>query len=59
MNKLNAEINRILRLPESKLRLDALSLEFTPKTPAEFAATLKAEVAKYARMVKESGAKAE
>lgn len=59
VNKLNAEINRILQLPESKVRLDALSLEFTPNSSAEFAAALKAEVAKYAKMVKESGAKAE
>ncbi len=53
--KLNAEINRILRQPESKTRLDTLSLEFVPKTPAEFAASLKAEVASYARMVKDAG----
>ncbi len=53
--KLNAEINRILRQPESKTRLDTLSLEFVPKTPAEFAASLKAEVAGYARMVKDAG----
>ena len=53
--KLNAEINRILRQPESKTRLDTLSLEFVPKTPAEFAASLKAEVASYAKMVKEAG----
>lgn len=59
VNNLNAEINRILQLPESKVRLDALSLEFTRNSSAEFAAALKAEVAKYAKMVKESGAKAE
>ena len=59
VNKLNAEINRILLLPESKARLSALSLEFTPYTVAEFAAELKSEVAKYAKMVKDTGAKAE
>ncbi len=59
VNKLNAEINRILLLPESKTRLSALSLEFTPYTVAEFAAELKSEVAKYAKMVKDTGAKAE
>ncbi len=58
VNKLNAEVNRILQLPDSKVRLDALSLDFTPKSPAEFAATLKAEVAKYEKMVKEAGLKA-
>ncbi len=59
VNKLNAEINRILQLPESKTRLSTLSLEFTPYTPAEFATELKAEVAKYAKMVKDTGARAE
>lgn len=57
VNKLNAEVNRILQLPDSKARLDALSLEFTPSSSAEFAAALKAEVAKYAKMVKETGAR--
>jgi len=32
---------------------------FTPGTPQQFAAALKTEVARYARMVKESGAKVE
>ncbi len=59
VNKLNAEINRILQLPDSKARLAALSLEFTPNSAAEFAADLKAEVAKYAKMVKETGARVE
>jgi tripartite-type tricarboxylate transporter receptor subunit TctC len=59
VNKLNAEINRILQLPESKARLSTLSLEFTPYSPAEFATELKSEVAKYAKMVKDTGASAE
>ena len=59
VKKLNAEINRILQLPDVKERLAVLSLEYTPNSPAEFAATFKEEVAKYAKMVKESGAKAD
>jgi len=57
VNRLNKEINRILQLPEVKSRLDAQSLVFTPNTPQEFAATLKTEVARYAKMVKQSGAR--
>ena len=57
VDKLNRQIARMLQLPDVKERLDAQSLVFTPNTPAEFAATLKAEVQRYARMVKESGAK--
>ncbi|HET9404356.1 MAG TPA: tripartite tricarboxylate transporter substrate binding protein [Burkholderiales bacterium] len=59
VNKLNAEINRILQSPDMKARLDTLSLAFTPNTPQQFAAVLKTEVARYAKMVKESGAKAD
>jgi tripartite-type tricarboxylate transporter receptor subunit TctC len=59
VNKLNAEITRIFQMPDVKTRLDVLSLEFTPNTPAEFAARLKAEVQRYAKMVKASGAKAD
>jgi tripartite-type tricarboxylate transporter receptor subunit TctC len=57
--KLNTEINRIMLLPDVKERLDALSLEFTPNTPAQFAAVIKEEIARYALMVKQSGAKAD
>ena len=59
VNKLNAEISRILQMPDVKMRLDVLSLEFTPNTPAEFATRLRAEVQRYAKMVKASGAKAD
>jgi tripartite-type tricarboxylate transporter receptor subunit TctC len=57
VNQLNREISRILQLPDVKEKLAAQSLEFTPNSPAEFAATLKAEVDKYAVMVKQSGAR--
>lgn len=59
VNKINREFGRILQLPDIKERLDAQSLVFTPNTPQQFAATLKAEVARYAKMVKESGARAD
>jgi len=59
VNKLNAEINRILQSPESRSRLDTLSLEFVPRTPAEFTTALKAEVVSYAKMVKDAGLKAD
>lgn len=59
VNKLNGEINRILRSPDIKARLDVLSLEYTPNTPAEFAARLRKEVQRYEKMVKDSGAKAD
>jgi tripartite-type tricarboxylate transporter receptor subunit TctC len=59
VGRLNKEITRILQQPDVKERLDAQSLVFTPNTPQQFAATLRAEVKRYAGMVKESGARAD
>ncbi|MBM3356591.1 MAG: tripartite tricarboxylate transporter substrate binding protein [Betaproteobacteria bacterium] len=59
VKRLHAELSRVLQMPDVKERLDTMSLEFTPNTPAQFAALVKAELAKYARIVKESGAKAD
>jgi tripartite-type tricarboxylate transporter receptor subunit TctC len=59
VTRLNKEINRILQLPDIKSRLDAQSLVFAPNTPQQFAAALKVEVARYSKMVKESGARAD
>jgi tripartite-type tricarboxylate transporter receptor subunit TctC len=59
VGRLNKEITRILQQPDIKERLDAQSLVFAPNTPQQFAATLRAEVKRYAVMVKESGARAD
>jgi tripartite-type tricarboxylate transporter receptor subunit TctC len=59
VTRLNKEINRILQHPDVKTRLDAQSLVFTPNTPQQFGTALKVEVARYAKMVKESGARAD
>lgn len=57
VNQVNRDFTRALQSPAAKERLAALSLEFFPNTPAEFAARLKTEVAKYAQIVKQSGAR--
>jgi tripartite-type tricarboxylate transporter receptor subunit TctC len=59
VSKLNSEINRVMVMPDVKEKLDALSLEFTPNTSVQFAAVIKEEIARYATMVKLSGAKAD
>jgi tripartite-type tricarboxylate transporter receptor subunit TctC len=59
VNKLNAEIQRALQAPDVKERLAGLSFDVSPNTAAEFAKTLNAEVAQYAKVVKASGAKAD
>ena len=59
VNRLNAELNRIFAAPDVKEKLGALGLESRANTSAEFGAFLKDEVVKWARAVKESGAKAD
>ena len=57
--RLNAELNRAFEAPELRDRLQQLGLESRRNSPGEFTAFLRAEVAKWAQAVKESGAKAD
>ncbi|MBM3384411.1 MAG: tripartite tricarboxylate transporter substrate binding protein [Betaproteobacteria bacterium] len=57
--RLNGEINRALEAPEVRERLAQLGLDWKRATVPEFAAFLRAEVAKWAKAVRESGAKAD
>ena len=54
VNRLNAETGKILKLPEVKEILSGYDL--TPSTPEQFAATIKSDIAAWAKLVKESGA---
>jgi tripartite-type tricarboxylate transporter receptor subunit TctC len=55
--KLHATITKILATPEMKDRLDKAGAEVRPGTPAEFGKFIAAEKARWAKVVKESGAK--
>jgi tripartite-type tricarboxylate transporter receptor subunit TctC len=57
VNQVNRDFSEALQSPAAKQRLAALSLEFAPNTPAEFAKRLRNEVEKYAQIVKQSGAR--
>jgi tripartite-type tricarboxylate transporter receptor subunit TctC len=52
--KLNAEIMRIMRLPEVQTRLAGEGAKSPPNTPAEFAAYQKREIAKWSKLIKEA-----
>ena len=59
VEKLNREVLRILALPDVQERLTAQGLEPAGNSPADFATMIRAEIAKYAKIVKAAGIKAE
>ena len=59
LSKLSAEIARILQLPDVKERLLGLGAEPAPNTPDEFDVYIRAEVAKFRKIVQDAGIKPE
>jgi len=57
LDRLNAEVRRVIAKPEVKDRLAALSFLPVGDSREHFAAFIREEVAKWAKVVKESGAK--
>lgn len=58
INRLNAEFVHVMALPEIKNRLPSLGIEASTNTPDEFAAYLRADVAKWARVVRKANVQA-
>ena len=55
--RLNETVAQVVRVPEMQSRLESLGYELGSGSPQAFAAFLRAETEKYARIVKASGAK--
>lgn len=55
----NAEVNRIMQLPEVRRRMEVEGERYSPNTPEQFARFLRAETAKWGQLVREAGLKAE
>ncbi len=59
VTRLNSEVVKLLHMPEVKERLLATGTEASGTTPEEFATYIKSEIVKWAKVIKESGARAE
>jgi tripartite-type tricarboxylate transporter receptor subunit TctC len=57
--RLNADMVKALNSPEMKERMALQGMDPSPSTPAELAAFVKVETAKWAKAAKDSGATAE
>jgi len=57
VGKWNADVTRILTMPDVRAKLMADGAEPAPDTPEQFAQMISRELAKYARIIKASGAK--
>lgn len=59
IGKLNAEISRALTLPDVRERLAREGAETAPNSPEQFGKFIQSEIAKFARIIRESGARAD
>jgi tripartite-type tricarboxylate transporter receptor subunit TctC len=57
LDRLNAAVNRAIAQPETKERLAQLGSEGGGGTPEDFAALIRRDSAKWADVIKRSGAK--
>ncbi|RYF24870.1 MAG: tripartite tricarboxylate transporter substrate binding protein [Comamonadaceae bacterium] len=55
VERLNAEINAALKMPDVRSRLEAAGIEIQGGTPQEYAAVIKSDLEKWGRVVKEAG----
>jgi tripartite-type tricarboxylate transporter receptor subunit TctC len=55
VNKLNAEINAALKLPDVKAKLEAAGIDIQGGTPQDYAALIKSDLAKWSKVIKEAG----
>ena len=57
--KISSDTGRVLKMPDISAKLVAQGLYAAPSTPSQFEAHIHAETARYAKIVKEAGIKAE
>jgi len=57
--KLNADINKAMQVPEVRQRLESVGTQMREQSAAEFEGYMKAEVTKYAKLIKDTGVRVE
>ncbi len=55
VTRLNAELNRVLQLPEVQQRIGNLGVEFATATPQQFASDIRVDIAKWDQLIKSLG----
>ena len=59
IDKLNAEVAKVLKTPEMRERMTGLETEVVANSPEQFAQYLREETAKWSKIVKDAGIKLE
>jgi tripartite-type tricarboxylate transporter receptor subunit TctC len=59
VQKLNTDINKAMQVPEVRARLEGVGTQLREQSAAEFEAYMKAEIAKYAKLIKDTGVRIE
>jgi tripartite-type tricarboxylate transporter receptor subunit TctC len=59
VTRINAEILKVLQLPATRERFAAEGFEAAGNTPAQFAAYIKSEQVKWAKVIKDAGIRAD
>ncbi len=57
VNQISAEVAKALASPELRKKMDDQGVDVTPSSPAQFATLIQNDIAKWGKVVKESGAK--
>ena len=57
--RIQRDVSRVVNQPDNRERLVSLGVDMIAGTPDEFAAYLRAEIARYTKVIKETGIKAE
>lgn len=57
IDRLNADVNKVIAMPETQARLSAIGADLTPQTPAQFLAFHNAENKRYGDLIRKTGIK--